>query len=293
MLKILKWVGIILGALVGLAVLAVVVLNVLTITRINRTYDVEVESITIPTDEASLARGEYLAQAICTECHGEDLAGELMFEEPSVAAIYGTNITPSGSGVGDYSDADYVRAIRHAVGPDGKPLVLMPAEVLVHWSEEDLGATIAYLKSLPAIENEVPDQEYSLMARTLLPTGTFGQIFPAEYIDHDLPFPEMPEIGLNAEYGEYMARVAICTDCHGDDMTGGPPPPCCPEYGEIPPAVHAAGWSTEEFLTGMTTGVTPGGRQLDGERMPVELFANFNDEDLEAVHLYLQTLTAQ
>jgi mono/diheme cytochrome c family protein len=290
MRKVLKWIGIVLGVLVGLIVLAVIVLNIISMARVNRTYDIEAEAITIPTDDASLARGEYLTQALCTECHGDNLAGELMFEEPGIVAIYAANITPSQSGVGDFSDADYVRAMRHGVGPDGKPLVVMPAEILILWSEEDLGATIAYLKTVPAIENEVPEQEYSIVARTLLPTGAFGEIFPVEYIDHDRPFPEMPEVGLNAEYGEYMASAIVCTDCHGEDMMGGPPPPCCPEYEDIPPAAHAASWTTEEFVTAVTTGVKPDGGQLDPELMPWELFDNFDQEDLEAIHLYLQTL---
>ena len=49
----------------------------------------------------------------------------------------------------------------------------------------------------------------------------------------------------------------------------------------------------EEFMATVTTGVKPDGGQIDPESMPWELYANFDEEELEAVHLYLQTLMAQ
>ena len=80
MVKVLKWIGIVLLVLVGLIMLAVIALNIVAIARLNRTYDVEVEAITIPDDDASLARGEYLANAFCAECHGQGLSGEVLIE---------------------------------------------------------------------------------------------------------------------------------------------------------------------------------------------------------------------
>jgi cytochrome c553 len=293
MRKVLKWIGIVLGALIGLLVLAVVILNILASLRLNRTHDVEAAAMTIPTDEASLGRGEHLATALCTECHGKDLSGEVMIDEAGMATVYASNITPSEAGVGGFSDVDYLRAIRHGVDPEGKGLMIMPAEIFINWSEEDLGATIAYLKSLPPNDNSTPEKEIGILGRTMLTAGLFGDIFPAEYIDHRIPFPESPEIGVNAEYGAYFTRAFACTLCHGDDMKGGPPPPSIPEIGEIPSAVTAAGWSTEAFLRMVTEGVKPDGSQIDPEGMPWELYANFDQEELQAVHLYLQTLTGQ
>lgn len=293
MVKVLKWIGIVLLVLVGLIMLAVIALNIVAIARLNRTYDVEVEAITIPDDDASLARGEYLANAFCAECHGQGLSGEVLIEEAGIATVYAPNITPSEAGVGDFSDADYVRALRHGIGPDGKGYMIMPAEILINWSEEDLSATIAYLKTIPPDDNSTPEKEVGIVGRVMLTAGVFGDLFAADYIDHEMPIPERPEIGLNAEYGAYFTRAFACTLCHGDDMRGGPPPPSIPEIGQVPPAVVAASWSTEEFLAAVTMGVKPDGVQLDPERMPWELYANFDEEELAAVHLYLQTLAAQ
>ena len=293
MSKVLRWIGIVLGSLVALVVVAALVLNIVATRRLNRSYPIEAEAISIPNDDASLARGNYLANAMCSGCHGEDLAGALLFEQALVAAVYAPNITPSEAGVGAFSDADYVRAMRHGIDPDGRPYMIMPSEVIINWSEEDLGATIAYLKSLPPNENPTPERTIGILGRVLMPLGAFGDIFPAEYIEHDLPFPVRPEIGPNAEYGAYFAAAMFCTLCHGDDMMGGPPPGSIPSAGQVPPVVQAAGWSTEAFITTVTTGVTPYGGQLDSERMPWDLFANFNREDLEAVHLFIQDLQAQ
>ena len=57
--------------------------------------------------------------------------------------------------------------------------------------------------------------------------------------------------------------------------------------------LNVSGWVTEQFLTAVTEGVKPNGDTLDAERMPWELFAKFNREELEAVHLYLGSLLEQ
>ena len=72
--KILKWLGIVLGSLIGLLVLAFVVLYVIGNAKWNRirgnNYDVPAEAIVIPTDQVSIARGEHIATIrMCRYCH--------------------------------------------------------------------------------------------------------------------------------------------------------------------------------------------------------------------------------
>src|SRR4026209_2922833 len=78
--KIFKWIGIVLGSLIGLLVLAFVVLYIagsLKWNKLHGQYDVPVETITIPTDQASIARGEHIATIrMCRECHTETLSGQ-------------------------------------------------------------------------------------------------------------------------------------------------------------------------------------------------------------------------
>jgi flagellar basal body-associated protein FliL len=81
----LKWIGIIVGGLVGLLALAVVVLYFVGGTKVNEKYEVPVETISIPTDADAVQRGEHLAIIyICTRCHTANLGGELSFVVPGV-----------------------------------------------------------------------------------------------------------------------------------------------------------------------------------------------------------------
>lgn len=146
MKKALKWIGIILGGLVVLVILAAVGLNIAAGVRLNKTHDIRAEAITIPTDEEAIARGKHLAEAVtfCQACHGDNLAGDVIDDEPLIATISAPNLTSGRGGVGStLSDADFVRAIRHGVNPEGRGLILMHSDVFHNLSEQDLGAVIA------------------------------------------------------------------------------------------------------------------------------------------------------
>ncbi len=84
MKNVLKWTGIALGGLVGLLVLASVVLYVIGSARLNKTHDIQLENIAIPTSESAIARGQHLVGALtfCQECHGDNLEGEVFIDEP-------------------------------------------------------------------------------------------------------------------------------------------------------------------------------------------------------------------
>ena len=73
LLKILKWVGIVLGGLLGLVVIAMVVVYFIAGSKLGETYDIQVAPVAIPTDEAAIERGRHLVTSVglCTECHGD------------------------------------------------------------------------------------------------------------------------------------------------------------------------------------------------------------------------------
>jgi mono/diheme cytochrome c family protein len=285
MRKVLKWIGIVLGGLIVLLLLAVVGLSMAGGSRLGKTRDVQAEAITIPTDEAALARGAHLADAACKSCHGANLSGSPILADPAIGTVYAANITGLGE---THSDADLVRAIRHGVDQDGRQLIIMPAESFIHFSEEDLGALIAHLKTVPKVENDVPEPELTFMGRVLLGAGLFGDPFAAEYIDHDQPFHPMPPVGANVAYGEYLAR--FCMACHGADLAGGQPAdPESPPAPNLTPGGELGAWTEEDFLAAIRTGVTPS-RQLDPAFMPWESFGKFEDEELQGIWIYLQSL---
>ena len=161
MKRILKLIGKIIGGLVGLTVLAFAVLYIIGTVKWNHirgnAYEVPVERISIPTDQASIARGEHIATIrMCKDCHTENWSGQ-SDSVPGLITLSIPNLTSGAGGVGaTNTDEDWVRAIRHGVGHDGRGLVLMPARVWYYLSDDDLTDLIAYLKSLPPVDNELP-----------------------------------------------------------------------------------------------------------------------------------------
>jgi mono/diheme cytochrome c family protein len=295
--KILKWIGIVLGSLIGLLVLAFVVLYVIGSVKWNRLhgkYEVPVETISIPTDPGSIERGEHIATIrMCRHCHLEHLSGQTA-GAPILFTLSVPNLTPGSGGVGaTNTDEDWVRAIRHGVGQDGRGLVLMPSSVWYYLSDDDLGALIAYLKSLPPVDSELTKTDLGPVGRVML---TLGQLPPeiepnVIAIDHDGPRPVAPEPGVTVKYGKYLTTT--CTLCHGTNLNGqtvreGPNVYLAPNLtrgGEI------GFWSEEQFVTTLRSGVTPSGHQLN-DFMPWKYFGQMTDGELKAVWLYLQSLPA-
>jgi mono/diheme cytochrome c family protein len=295
--KILKWIGIVLGGLLGLLVLSFAVLYLIGTSkwkRLHGTYDVPVESITIPTDAASIARGEHVATIrICRECHTPALSGQFV-GVPGLFAFGVPNLTSGRGGVGKImSDADWVRAIRHGVGHDGRGLSIMPAAAFYYISDEDLGALIAYLKSLPPVDNDIPMLDLGPLGRVML---ALGQLPPeiskpaVLVIDQQAPRPASPQPAVTKEYGEYLAH--ICMECHGAQLNG----KIIHEEGEylaanLTPGGELASWSEAGFIKTLRTGVTPSGHKLLGV-MPWKYLGQMTDDELSAVWLYLQSLPA-
>ena len=293
--KILRWIGIVLGSLLGLLVLAFMVLYVIGTVRWNKLhgkYEVPVETISIPTDQASIARGEHIATIrMCRSCHTETLSGQ-SDSVPGLITLSIPNLTAGAGGVGNTNTTeDWVRAIRHGVGHDGRGLVLMPSGVFYYLSDEDLGALIAYLKSLPPVENELPKSDLGPLGRVML---TLGQLPPEIVpnvisIDHDGPRPVAPEPGVTVEYGKYLATT--CALCHGANFNGQMISEGGPEY--LAPNLTMGGemhaWSEEDFMRTLRTGVTPSGHQLK-DVMPWKYFGQMTDDELQAVWMYLKSL---
>ena len=122
---------------------------------------------------ASAERGDYLVNTImaCGSCHtpfgpaGSDptkaLSGRLVEESPAFTAI-APNLTPAGH-LADWSDAELGKAIREGIRPDGSLIgPPMPFEVYKGISDDDLASIIAYLRTIPAIENDPGQSAYNI-----------------------------------------------------------------------------------------------------------------------------------
>ena len=294
--KIFKWIGIVLGSLIGLLVLAFVVLYTIGTVKWNKMhgpYDLPVEAISVPTDQASIVRGEHVATIhMCKDCHTDTWRGQFQ-SVPGLITLSIPNLTSGAGGVGAANtDEDWVRAIRHGVGHDGRGLVLMPSRIWYYLSDEDLGALIAYLKSLPPVDNNLPNSELGPLGRVMLALGQLPpDLIPNVIsIDHDGPRPIAPQPGVTVEYGRYLAIT--CTACHGSDLNG---KLIQTDADYLAPNLTPGGelhyWSEVDFMKTLRTGVTPGGKQLKSA-MPWKYFGQMTDDELKAVWMYLQSLPA-
>ncbi len=320
MKKFWKWVGIVLCLLAGLIVISMVVVYFKTQSRLTRVYSLREEQVAIPSDAASIEYGKHIFRFRgCEACHssgeyldvsgpGNPLAahlrassqdiphmeGHVYMDDPAIGKVIASNLTPGKGGVGAaYKDSDWVQAIRHGVRPDGTPLLFMPSTEFYFLSDRDLGAVIAYIKSAPPVDHEQPRSSLSMTGRMvmiLLPSFTF---MPAELIPHDAPRPEAPEPGITAAYGEYLTQS--CKVCHGLGMSGGPIPGFPSSW---PPALNLTfgegssllTWTEQGFMQTIRTGVTPEGRKLRTAYMPWRSYKFMDDEELQAVWAYLQSL---
>jgi mono/diheme cytochrome c family protein len=282
MLKVLKWIGIVLGGLLGLAILAVAIIYIIYGARMEQRYAIPPETIAIPTDAASIERGRRLVVAAqCQDCHGEDLAGLVTFDDPAMGRIYASNLTAGAGGAGRrFSDADWVRALRHGVGPDGRSLLVTPASYYYYLSDADIGAIIAYIKALPPVDKELPAPEVGPLGRVLLTVIDPPEWLPAEKIDHAAARPPAPPPGVNPTYGEYLVRTGACMACHTVD---GPNISAAPGGG-------LATWSDADFIRAMRDGRKPDGLTIDSEEMPLRSLRYHSDDDLRAMLLYLRAL---
>lgn len=285
-----KWAGLAFGGIAIAIVLGVALVYALSSRAMSRTYAVPEVQLAIPADSASVARGRHLSIAVsqCVNCHGENLAGKVFVNNAVMGQLYASNLTPGKGGIGGrYSDADYVRAIRHGIGTDGRPLLAMPSDAFFPMSDEDLASIIAYLKSIPAVDAVVPAKRIGPLARALYVATDFPLV-PAEKIEHEASRRAPVRRGATREYGSYLANIGGCKSCHLPDLNGGVPV----EGNVITANLTPTGlgkWTEADFVKAMRTGIRPDGRVLSAA-MPWPYMRLMTDEELSALWLYLRSL---
>jgi len=121
-------------------------------------------------DADLVARGAYLGRIMdCAGCHMPRDAdghpdfeaglsgGTVGFELPGLGTFWPSNLTPHSTGLGNWSDAEIRTAITTGVRPDGRILApVMPWPGYAGLEEPDLTALVAWLRSMPPVENVVP-----------------------------------------------------------------------------------------------------------------------------------------
>jgi mono/diheme cytochrome c family protein len=264
----------------------------LTTSPRHRLYYPPEDHVAIRTDQASLARGKHLAEAVavCTICHGLNLGGQLAFEDSFLGRGYTSNLTSGRGGVGGiYSDADWIRSIRYGVRPDRHGSPFMPSDYFNRISDDDLGSMVAYLKTLPPVDNERTRVEINLLPRLLIDLGVFGDLVRAARIDFRRARPYQP-----GSEGEYLVAVGGCTFCHGANLAGGQgPEPGAPSGTNLTASGPLSRWSLSDFKNTIRRGINPEGHAINPKYMPWLAYRNMTDGELEAIWLYLRSFSAQ
>jgi mono/diheme cytochrome c family protein len=169
-----------------------------------------------PVTAALIERGEYLTRAAdCAACHnapnGKPFAGGLRFKLP-FGTIYSTNITADReTGIGSWSDDDFVRALHRGIAPGGRYLYpAFPYTSFTAMNRDDALAIKAYLFSLPQqhVANKENDLSFPFNQR-------WGMAFWNLAFLRDRRFAPDPAQSAVVNRGAYLATaLGHCGECH-------------------------------------------------------------------------------
>jgi len=281
---------------VGLFLLIGLTVYVWSSVRLHRTYSIEARSINVPADADAVERGRRVAVGVtkCVDCHGSDLAGRIMLDDPALGRFAGPNLTPGKGGVlAGYTDAELARAVRYGVRQDGTPIQAMPAGEFVYLSDSDTADLIAFLRALPPVDNAPPVTNPGPLLRILFLVGKVPLV-AVEELDLSITQPATMKRAATEQYGQYLVATGGCTGCHGKQLTGGHVTGTPPDDPNFPPATNirqsgvVAGWTEADFIKAMRTGIRPNGVPIH-PFMPYKAVATLSDDDLKALWKALVT----
>jgi mono/diheme cytochrome c family protein len=287
--KVVKWGGVIVSGLFTIVLILVSVVMLIGMVKVYSPRNTPVTDLAIAGTSEQIARGQHLAASFCASCHsttnelpltgGVDLGKDFPMPLGSYVSV---NLTPAGPLQG-WSDGEIFRAIRNGIDRDGQVLFAMSGARGRHLSDEDIQAVIAYLRSQPAVANETqtPPDQFNPLALLLIGGGVIPEGEP--------PITEsivMPPKGPTVEFGKYILSYQDCVLCHGADLAGGKPGQLAP----VGPNMSVVkGWTQEQFIATLRTGVDPGGHALNSQ-MPWRNIGRMDDEELAAVYAYITSL---
>lgn len=279
MRRVLKWLGISLGSILGLVVLAILVIWIGGGVIVGRTYDTPATSFVADSETADVDEGRRIAFTLgCYDgCHGDGLSGDVFVDEFLIGTFIAPDLTRSFN---ELTDAELDSVIRHGVRRNGKSTFVMPSAALHHLSNDDLNNITAFIRSQPLGDGPATKANPRLLARLFLLIEEFTPQ-AQEVIDNAPWMPGTPG-RTSPEAGKYLALTA-CAECHGLDLRG---------EGEFTPSLAAVvAYSLENFATLMKTGVPIGDRELElMKEVATGRFVHFTDGEIEALHGYLRTL---
>jgi alcohol dehydrogenase (quinone), cytochrome c subunit len=168
-------------------------------------------------DDALVTRGAYLAKAgDCIACHsapkGKPFAGGLPMNTP-MGKIYTTNITPDpATGIGQWSEADFDRALRRGVAKDGHNLYpAMPYPSYAKVSDDDVQALYAYfMKGVAPVQQGNRESDIPFPLNMRWPLKLWNMVFLEEGV-----YRSKSSQDVEWNRGAYLVQgLGHCGSCH-------------------------------------------------------------------------------
>ena len=315
MKKVIKVVGVLL-LVVAIGVGSLISYTLVALPNVGKLTDLKIDA-----SPARVQRGEYLAYAVCAcmDCHSTrdwtkysgplvpgtvGRGGEIFDQKLGFpGTYYSRNITPFG--ISRYSDGELYRVITTGVTKEGR--AMFPVMPYTHYGKmdpEDIYSIIAYLRTLPSVENKVPD------SRSDFPMNIIINTIPTKAVGG-----KRPSATDKLAYGAYLVNAAGCNECHTRDKhgqiikeleySGGRefkfPDGSIIRTSNITPDVNTGigTWTEEVFINRFRafadSGYVAPGVPMGGfnTMMPWTMYGKMSREDLSAIYTYLHSLPAQ
>lgn len=252
-------------------------------------------------------RGEYMLSAAgCIACHTVPDGGAFLAGGRELKTDFGSfftpNITPDPeTGIGNWTDADFVRALREGVSPDGGHYYpTFPYTSYTRMTRQDMLDLKAYLDTVPAVRNPVRDHDLPF------PFSVRASMFGWKMLFFDdTPFVPDPDRSEAWNRGAYLVTgPGHCGECHtprnflgvvdsdrplagnANGPEGEPVPNITPGPGGI------GDWSEDDIVSALEIGLLPDGDFIGGAMTDVveESTSKLTADDLQAIATYLKAL---
>jgi mono/diheme cytochrome c family protein len=233
----------------------------------------------VSNDPESIARGEHLVRTRgCRGCHGEDLAGQVMW---GFAAAPNLPLLARSE-----SAAVFEAALRHGIGRDGRALYSMPSYNFIRLRDSDVADIIAYTRSVPVVERKLAEPSLPWTIRLAIARGQDAAI--PQYLDRVPPLRRQDDPDPRIARGEYLA-MTTCNECHGFGLRGDDP-----WESAAPDLLVVMSYPEADFRHLLRTGTAIGGRELGlMSEVARTRFVHFTDEEVGDLHVFLRDMGAR
>jgi len=259
--------------------------------------------------QGSVKRGEYLVNTImtCQNCHtprgakgaldvSKDLSGGLTFDEVPFKVTASNISQDKATGIGSWSDADIKKALQEGIRPSGSAIAaIMPYAYYKILTPGDLNSIVAYLKTVKAVANKVPDPIYKM------------PVHPDVVPNAGKPMSEA-DMKDKVKRGFYLVTIGHCMECHTPRVKGeldfkngygaggqkfpGPWGESVSRNITSSKTKGIGSWTDAEIKRAITQGVRKDGSHLKPP-MGFPMYAKMTNGDLDAIVAYLRTVPAK